>query len=347
MRCLALAQEWQDQGGKAVFLSHCESEPLRQRIVSEGFDLIPIEHPYPDPSDLEQTFEVLKRYALCAMPSAAKQKPPDPRSLLPAAKPWLCLDGYHFTPDYQKTIRDAGIRLLVIDDMNHFPDYHADILLNQNIHAPDLHYHYDPDTTLLMGTRYVLLRKEFLKYQNFKRQIPEKAKNILITMGGSDPENVTLKVIQAIKLLNDLSLEVKVVLGSSNPHVEAIRNAMRHAPCAMHCIQNAKDMPDLMAWADMAISAGGSTCWELAFMGVPMLTVILADNQQGIAEGLERRSVGCNMGFFKALSADLVLEMVSDLVKNENRRSKMSENAIHLVDGAGRKRVLTQLKEKE
>ena len=60
MRCLALAQAWQDSGGDAVFLSHCESDVLRKRIMDEGFDFIPLEKPHPDPSDVQTTLQVLE-----------------------------------------------------------------------------------------------------------------------------------------------------------------------------------------------------------------------------------------------------------------------------------------------
>ena len=182
MRCIALAQTWQDRGGKVTFLSHCDSEALHQRIIDEGFDFIPIEKPCPKPNDLSFTLKML---------SAISHK-------LSAASLWLALDGYHFTPDYQKAIRENGYKLLVIDDMAHLDHYHADILLNQNIYASSLHYSCDRETVKLLGCEYVLLRREFLKYKDWKREIPEKAKKILVTMGGSDPDDVTLKVIRAL-----------------------------------------------------------------------------------------------------------------------------------------------------
>ena len=65
MRCIALAQAWQDHRGEVTFLSHCEIETIRQRILNEGFDFVPIEKPHPDPSDLTQTLNVLKHRAPC------------------------------------------------------------------------------------------------------------------------------------------------------------------------------------------------------------------------------------------------------------------------------------------
>jgi spore coat polysaccharide biosynthesis predicted glycosyltransferase SpsG len=59
MRCLALAQAWQDQAGKVTFISHCESDQIKQRILDEGFDFVPIEKPYPNPKDLSVTLKLL------------------------------------------------------------------------------------------------------------------------------------------------------------------------------------------------------------------------------------------------------------------------------------------------
>jgi spore coat polysaccharide biosynthesis predicted glycosyltransferase SpsG len=176
MRCIALAQAWQERGGDVTFLSHCDSEALRKRVIDEGFDFIPIEKPHPDSYDLGHTLKILEQFKI------QNSK----------FKTWFVIDGYHFTPHYQKAIRENGYKLLVIDDMAHLDHYHADILLNQNIHASSLHYSCDRDTVKLMGCEYVLLRKEFLKYKDCKREIPEKAKKILVTMGGADPDNVTL-----------------------------------------------------------------------------------------------------------------------------------------------------------
>ncbi|MDY7080712.1 MAG: DegT/DnrJ/EryC1/StrS family aminotransferase [Chloroflexota bacterium] len=122
MRCLALAQGWQTQGGRATFITACESDGLRQRLSDEGFQVIALEHPYPDPADWEITSQVL-----AAHPGA-----------------WMVLDGYHFDPAYQRQVKKVGHPLLVIDDMAHLDHYYADVLLNQNIHAEQLDYSCEP-----------------------------------------------------------------------------------------------------------------------------------------------------------------------------------------------------------
>ncbi|MEM4360381.1 MAG: UDP-2,4-diacetamido-2,4,6-trideoxy-beta-L-altropyranose hydrolase [Candidatus Bilamarchaeaceae archaeon] len=340
MRCIALGQAWQDEGGKVVFISHCESEKLRERIIKEGFELVTIDRPHPHPSDLELTLSTIRNISHSQSHLSLKQDTftPSPSSVLPPPSSiWVVLDGYHFTSEYQKAIRDAGIRLLVIDDMNHLPYYHADIILNQNIHATELKYNCAPDTRLLLGTKYVLLRREFLKYKDFKREIPEKARKILVTMGGADPDNVTLKVIQALNLLNDPELEVKVVIGPSNPHIESIKKELNLSPFTFHILQGTDDMPSLMAWADLAISGGGSTCWELLYMELPSILLELSEDQHDIVKHLVR--IKC---FHKAKltkEADTII-LLNSLINNPELRNRQKSI---IIDGEGTKRTIKEV----
>jgi len=322
MRCIALAQSWQDHGGKVTFLTHCESASIQQRIRQEGFDFIPIETPHPDPNDLTKTLSILSN------------------STSPTNASLLVLDGYHFTPEYQKAIRDAGIRLLVIDDMNHLSDYHADIILNQNIHAPTLKYSSDESTVLLLGCKYVLLRREFIKYRNWKREIPEIAKKILVTMGGSDPNNVTLKVVRALNRLNHLDLEVKIVAGTANLNISSLEKELHLSPFNCELLCDVNNMPELMAWADIAISSAGSTCWELAFAGTSSLVITIADNQKEVGEGLEKMGMIKYLGYYKNLSSAEFKKELELFIKNHNERRNVAQRLQGLVDGRSMERII-------
>ena len=327
MRCLALAQLWQDHGGKVTFLSHCESEALRQRILNEGFEFIPIEKPHPDTDDLGFTLDILS--AISCQPSATSL--------------WLVLDGYHFTPDYQKSIRENGYRLLIIDDMAHLNHYHADILLNQNIHASSLRYSCDRDTVKLLGCEYILLRREFLKHKDWKRKIPQKANKILVTMGGADPDNVTLKVIRAFNSLNNLDLEVKIVAGPSNSNIMNLQKELAKSVFSFEFLVSVKNMPHLMAWADLSISAAGSTCWELAFMCLPSLIITVADNQIGIAKALQQAGAAIHLGWYDEITPNSIAETLQKMLYNQERMEDISESGYKLVDGRGGKRVLRSM----
>jgi UDP-2,4-diacetamido-2,4,6-trideoxy-beta-L-altropyranose hydrolase len=253
---------------------------------------------------------------------------------------WLVIDGYHFGPDYQKAARAAGVRVLVIDDTAHWPKYHADILLNQNLGAEKLQYHCDRDTELLLGARYVLLRTEFLKWRGWQREIPREARKVLVTMGGSDPDNVTLKVIRALRQVRVDKLEAVVVIGASNPRREALEAAIqssapgvRNHRVRLEC--SPTDMPELMAWADIAVSAGGSTSWELAFMGVPTICLVVADNQRAAMRKLAEGGATVYLWEASDLTARGLGDAVTRLLGDRRTRSEMTARGQKLVDGSG------------
>lgn len=342
MRSLALAQAWKARGGAATFLSHCESPAIRQRIESSGIGFIPMKKPHPDTGDVQQTLEIIKQFKI----KKSKFKSDD-RSVTShqplSVTPWVILDGYHFTTDYQQAIRNAGYRLFVIDDMAHLSFYHADVLLNQNIHAESLDYSCDEDTMLLLGIRHILLRPEFLAWKGWKRKISRIANNVLVTFGGSDPDKVTLKVIQALQKVKIADLEVAVVVGPSNPHLNQIEIELNLSSFSFRLLHHVDDMSKIMAWADVSVSAGGTTCWELAFMGLPNIVLVLADNQCLSAEGLDAMGAAINLGWQESLSPDVIEKALMELLVVPKVRMEMSRCGHRLVDGNGVKRVLRYL----
>lgn len=326
MRCFAFAQSWKDRGGRVTFVTDCESDTLRHSIHEDGFDMIGIEKTHPDPNDLRSTLEIVSDI------SQQDSKP----------GPWVILDGYHFTPDYQRAIKET-CRLLVIDDIAHLDHYHAHILVNQNIHASRLAYSCNGDTVKLLGRDFVLLRREFLEYRNWKRRIPKEAKNILVTVGGADSRNVTLKVIHALHELNDPDLEARILVGPSNPNEEALADAVRHAACNMRLIRDVKGMPGLMVWADVAVSAAGSTCWELCFMGLPSLIITVAENQRGVGSCLEEAGAAAHLGWFEDLTVESIAESCSVLLHSLLMRKRLSEAGRRLVRGDGADKILASM----
>lgn len=331
MRCIALAQAWQDAFGEVAFASRCESSRLRELILKEGFHFFPMERVHPDPADLMQTLKYLE----------GQEREVGAR--------WAVLDGYHFTPEYMSAIRSTGLRLLVLDDTAHLPFYDADILLNQNVYAPQLEYFCDAQVLKLLGSNYVLLRREFLHRGRKAKKIPDKAQNILVTLGGSDPHNTTITVLRAVNELNDHDLRVQVVLGPANPHLTIIKEMVCNAANSGGVVKSGvklifdADMSRLMDWADMAVSAGGSTCWELAFMGVPFAAIILADNQNEIVHALAKAGIAYNGGWFYELSEKRMKEILSALIYDKKRRAVQSEKGMSIVDGLGAKRIVEKM----
>ena len=330
MRCLALAQAWQKEEDRPVFLTCCESKSLYEPIRKAGMTLTPLEHTHPDPLDVQAT--------LCSLEDFRKQYGASRRTV------WVVLDGYHFDPGYQQSLREGGYPLVVIDDTAHWPRYYADLVLNQNINAEKLDYDCLPNTSMLLGPRYVQLREEFLSWRGWKRHIPQKARRLLVTMGGSDPNNATLQVMRAIEKLNVRELETILVVGASNPHFHKLLEAVSHSKSKIRLEYNCPEMSKLMSWADFAISAAGITCWELAFMGVPSAVLALAENQRAVAQALHEAGVATNLGWYEQIDPETIAQVLNKLRLSGQKRETMSALGRTLVDGFGPDRVLAHLR---
>jgi UDP-2,4-diacetamido-2,4,6-trideoxy-beta-L-altropyranose hydrolase len=319
MRMIALSQTWLSEGGEVYFLCAQLTPALEQRLAREAFHLIRIDALPGGQDDLCETIRLISKTLQ-----------------VDREKSRVVIDGYHFGADYQLGIKAAGLKLLVVDEYGHADFYHGDWVLNQNISArEDLYKKRNLETKLLLGSKYAMLRKEFLAFKNWHREISPVDKNILVTMGGSDPDNVTLKVIQT---LIDLDLHIKVVVGGSNPHLRNIRDFIqteKHSVALIEVINNAISMPELMAWADVAIIAGGSTCWEAAFMGLPSIVFIFVENQKEIAFAIENTGLGINLGWANEESYKKLKNVLINFLSNPIHRKSVSELGKKLIDGMG------------
>jgi UDP-2,4-diacetamido-2,4,6-trideoxy-beta-L-altropyranose hydrolase len=256
---------------------------------------------------------------------------------------WIVLDGYQFDSQYQTSARKTGYKVLIIDDMAHLSIYHADILINQNISAKKQIYNIDSNPKLLLGNRYVMLRKEFLQFNRKNRSKVGEVKNILVTLGGADADNVTLTVLKALIRIAQSDLKIKVVVGPVNPNLQTLENEIRMTNKDIEVLTSVKEMPALISWADIAVSGGGSTCWELAFYGLPFLVVVLAKNQIDIAAGLSDEGAAINLGWHCELTEDYIFRRINDLFEDPELRYFLSQNSRNLVDGQGAERIIKEM----
>jgi UDP-2,4-diacetamido-2,4,6-trideoxy-beta-L-altropyranose hydrolase len=180
---------------------------------------------------------------------------------------WLVLDGYHFDDDYQRRLRRDGMKLLVIDDYAHLPQYDADLLLNQNAGSERLNYKVPQETMLLLGSSYALLRREFRGARRGKKaDSAGQAGHLLITLGGADPDNVTLKVIEVLQQGELPAVMTKIIVGPANPHLALLQESVQHSLLQVELLIGVEDMVPLMQWAEWrsrqaAVPAGSWPIW--------------------------------------------------------------------------------------
>jgi UDP-2,4-diacetamido-2,4,6-trideoxy-beta-L-altropyranose hydrolase len=258
---------------------------------------------------------------------------------------WVVIDSYRFGAAYQRQLKTHGPRVLCLDDYVHAEHYDADVLLNQNAYArADLYARREPSTRLLIGSRYALLRREFRqRAHNRPHPIPRTASRVLVTLGGADPHGATVAVIAALRLIDTVPLDVRVVIGGSSPRAGSVTDPLTLPRGRLEVIHDAPNLADLMSWADMAICGAGITSWELAFMGVPTLALVLADNQAAVAESLEAHQAAVNLGPLGGVASADLARAVTMLAADCDARLRMSRAGQQLIDGQGACRVLQAL----
>lgn len=255
---------------------------------------------------------------------------------------WIVADGYHFGEVFQDAVKRGGARLMMIDDWGHCGRYPADIVLNQNLHARSCLYPgVSANTKLLLGSRYLLLRREFRGHNRSGRRFDAAARRVLVTMGGSDPSNTALKVLKALRPVVG-RMEMRIVAGGASQCASALREiALKEKN--VEILENVSDMPQLMSWADIAFSSGGTSSWEMAYMGLPGIVIYCADNQRPVAEELDRHGVALDLGHVDSIGEKDILSAYERLSDACEIRRSMSEKGMGLIDGDGAGRVVDEM----
>jgi UDP-2,4-diacetamido-2,4,6-trideoxy-beta-L-altropyranose hydrolase len=321
MRCLALAQAWQDAGGPVRFVMAAGGEPLMPLLRNQGMhpELVPA-----PPGSLE-----------------------DARATVAAARAhqaaWLVMDGYRFGDEFQRAAAGAGARTAVVDDNGECTPHLCDLVINQNLHArADMYPPLRPGQQQLLGSRYTMLRREFRECAGDTRELRPAGRRVLVTLGAADPGNVTGTAIAALRGLP--AIEAVVVVGAVNRNLARLQAAVRELGGDVRLQHAVADMAPLMAWADVAVAGAGSTTWELLFMGVPTLSLVLADNQRAIAESLHRAGVVHSLGAGDLVTRAELATALGRLLGDMPARREMATRGRQVVDGDGVVRILAAMR---
>lgn len=313
MRCLALAEAWHDSNGAVTFVGTYEKQPT-ERLEDEQISFSPIAAEAGAKADLEKT--------LAAIPQGSA----------------IVLDGYAFGVEYQQMLATHGT-LLVIDDYAHQSAYAGSLLLNQNPNAADIEYHQAPPLRLL-GPQYLLLSRSFAG-TSVRSVSGEPATRLLVTMGGADLHNVGASICNALCAASTKS-QIRLLIGPLNSDCESIIRNLDHPQRVDICIAPT-DMATTLAWADLAISAAGTTALQLARLGVPAVLTALAENQYGLGTSLDAAGTAVYLGPWAGTTPAAVATATLTLAGDTTRIDKMSAAGRRLVDGRGAARVCAAL----
>lgn len=314
MRCLSIAEAARDEGADAVFiLADTQAEEL---IQSKQFRTIVLNSTW---NDLEKEL-------------------PDLLDLIAKENiETLLVDSYYVTENYLEALNHAT-SVAYIDDLNSF-HYPVDTLIAYANYWKKMNYEKNyPNTKLLLGCDYVPLRREF---QNLPpKRIRENVENLLILTGGSDNLGISENILDHIPL--EQYKKVDAICGRYFEQFDYLKT--KYSNCQNIHIHKAVDnIMDYMLDADVAISAGGTTLYELCATGTPTITYSFADNQLDNVIQLEEDGI---MQYAGDIRYDKVYENIRTVVEayqEKSYRNQISGKMKQLIDGQGANKLIRAL----
>ncbi len=317
MRCLSIAAAVRKTGADCVFFT-AEREAARY-AEDRGFECVPLDSQW---DDLEPEADRLR--------SALRER----------GIGKLLVDTYYATPAYLERLR-TGVSAIYMDDLNAFfcP---ADMLINYNIYSGLFDYprlYRNTGTRLLLGCDYAPLREEFRGLPPVAR---DSVRRVLITTGGTDPYNVAGKLLKRIGECGLFGgVEFHVIAGRLNAQLDSLKALSEKRP-GFVVYSNAQRMAELMRSCDLAVSAGGSTLYELCACGLPTVTLSMADNQLYAVREFAVQGLMPYAGDMRAdesACVGAVLAALTALTEDKERRRQTAQGMRLLVDGNGAGRI--------
>lgn len=318
MRCLSIAAALRKMGEKVCFLTADEKTVPLLEAGGQAYHVL-----HTDYTRMEEELEILEgMLASCA---------PD----------FFLADSYFVTAEYFRRVR-RRVPVGYVDDrcVKGLP---LDLLINYNIFAEESLYGQQDGTRLLLGTAYAPLREEF---RGTQYQVRQDALRVLVTTGGSDRYQLAGRFLE--KALGDdrtAGLEYGIVSGAFNPYLKELREWEKKNR-NVQIYSNVTNMRELMEKSDIAVSAGGSTMYELSAVGVPTLCFSFVDNQEEIVRGFVDQGLVCFGGNYLAQGEgmlEMLVEKMALLVSDRRLRQAYSEKQRQMVDGKGAERIAQAL----
>ncbi len=268
------------------------------------------------------------------------------REIWPAGVDTLVIDHYSRGAEFEAACRGWAKQIIVIDDLaNRLHD--CDLIVDQTAGRTSSDYEdlVPSHARMCLGPAFALLRPQFPTARPnalSRRRAVKCIDRVLISFGAVDKVGATETALSAV--MHALPhAEVDVVLGARSPNLTAVRQTVQRfgSQMQLHCDTDA--MASLVAKADLAIGAPGSSSWERCALGLPTLLVIVADNQLCNAEALEQTGAAIALGQFEALEPVDIANRISHLSGDIALLHKMSQRGAELCDGRGASRLLTAM----
>ncbi|WP_226000513.1 UDP-2,4-diacetamido-2,4,6-trideoxy-beta-L-altropyranose hydrolase [Paenibacillus sp. BJ-4] len=325
MRCLALAKALISSGREVVFVFQQMPDHLVEKVKQIGCIPFYLNSEYPVGS-IEDAVYVSSKI------DNAFQNGFD----------WIIIDHYQISDIWEKEMYRIAKNILVIDDLAN-RTHICNILLDQNLYEiSDSRYNrLTNNAKQLIGPSYALLRDEFHLERKKVKTRSGAIRRVLVTFGGTDPTNETLRSLYALDKegILDSNLDFDILVGQSYGHLNELRKIVDSKNSLSLHIQS-NSVAAIMREADLAICSGGTLTWERYCMGLPGVVIAVAENQIHNATMGERLGIDIFLGFHSNVRD---LDIVSNLKDYHGDLGNNSLRAFNIVDGRGVERVVRNL----
>jgi UDP-2,4-diacetamido-2,4,6-trideoxy-beta-L-altropyranose hydrolase len=310
MRCLALAGCLADRGARIRFL--CAKYPghLGAQIIASGMEIVLL--PPEDALDEAVAARALADFA--------------PATL-------LVVDHYGLDVRWERAMRPLAKRIMVIDDLAD-RGHACDLLLDQNLHegAQERYAGRVPrGCRMLLGPRHALLRSEFAQ-PGLARTRDGAINRVLVSYGGSDPDNESGKALDAIASLGLRAPQTELVLGTGNPRRQAIAERARIMN-TVRVHEQTDEMARLISDCDLALGGCGVSAWERCALGMPALVTVMAEHQSESARILHKRGAVSCLGDGSRVDAAALARALEWAIASPRDIAAMGRNAFAVTAG--------------
>jgi len=254
------------------------------------------------------------------------------------------LDDYRIDKAFQKNLKEANMHYLLFDNGKR-NDIYADIILNTNPIVSKSDYRNkltNSKAKLLLGPRYSIIRSEFppviLKAKSL-------IKTILITFGGGDDRGAILLVLNVLLKVRMQDVEFIIVSGQDNPNNNKIKQWIsNHNFDNVELKINPSSVAELFALCDIAIMAGGTTVYEVASIGLPMILISIADNQVKHSYDWSQVTESIKyIGRLEDFQEEILIKVFNQLLFEEEGVARHNIKMRTIVDGVGKSRVASEI----
>lgn len=245
---------------------------------------------------------------------------------------------------YFQTLKAAHTFMIILDELIE-ADFPRGLQVIPYYGAESINTRPRGGTRLLLGPKYFIFRQEFVEAAPVKREIRKNARNILVTMGGSDPLNLTIRVARVLKELKRTSLNLQIVIGigySDSVKVE-LESILAGYWGDYQLIMGSDSMADLMLWSDLAITAGGLTKYETAVTGTPSVIISQSAYESEMSAKFEKGGSAIHLGLISEIGEADIAEAIKNLLKDDVLRAEMARRGRNMVDGKGIARIISEI----